>query len=240
MLTVGTEPKIRADRVAFRLASPFVFERFDDDARYALHQAYEEAEAFRHGQVGTEHLLLGLLSIGSGNAKDALTSCGATLEGCRAKVIEAAANKRRPAQAGELTLTDRAARSLERATRLSLRQRSAEVSPEHVLMSVLDVEGTAGQVLRGLLVDPARVRAALESPAANGAARATYTAPAPGSGATASGAKAPHCPRCDTELGSALAHEVVRSKGDDGVELRWVFAYCTSCGAALSGYQLTK
>ena len=228
-----------------------MFERFDDDARFAVERAYEEAEDFRHDQVGTEHLLLGILSIGSGSAAEALVSSGATLEGCRAKVLEAAANKRRaaPAPAQELTLTDRAARSLERATRLSLRQRSQWVNPEHVLLSVLDVEGTAGQVLRGLFVDIGRVRAAVNSggsveagPGLNGPSAVSGPASVPGSHSVARAAAgvAPYCPKCGMELASTLAHKAVASRGDDGLMMRWLLAYCSSCGTAIGGYRLAE
>ena len=229
-----------------------MFERFDDDARFAVERAYEEAEDFRHDQVGTEHLLLGILSIGSGSAAEALVSSGATLEGCRAKVLEAAANKRRaaPAPAQELTLTDRAARSLERATRLSLRQRSQYVNPEHVLLSVLDVEGTAGQVLRGLFVDIGRVRAAVNSgwsvdagPGSNGPAAAVFSPASVAGSHSVAGAVAgvaPFCPKCGMELASTLAHKAVASRGDDGLMMRWLLAYCSSCGTAIGGYRLAE
>ncbi|MBO0693160.1 MAG: hypothetical protein J2P58_09715 [Acidimicrobiaceae bacterium] len=216
-----------------------MFERFDDDAHFAVERAYEEAEAFRHDQVGTEHLLLGLLSIGSGNAAEALMSCGATLEGCRAKVVEAAASKRYPTEGQELTLTDRAARALERATRLSLRQRAPYVNPDHVLLSVLDVEGTAGQVLRGLFVDIARVRALVDSEVkldahrSSGPSQAALTSPR-------SGNTDPRCPKCEKDLNSTLAHKAVASRGDDGLMVRWLIAYCSSCGTAFGGYRLAE
>jgi ATP-dependent Clp protease ATP-binding subunit ClpA len=216
-----------------------VFERFDEEARLAVERAFAEAEAFRHDQVGTEHLLLGLLSVGSGHAAEALVSCGATLEGCRAKVVEAAASKRRPSPGRELTLTDRAARALERATRLSLRQRDEYVNNDHILLSVLDVEGTAGQVLRGLFVDLTRLRAAVNNshgPGVSGgrvAERAVPSHPRLGGGG-------PRCPKCEADLSSTLAHKAVASRGDNGLMVRWLFAYCSSCETALGGYRLAE
>lgn len=215
-----------------------MFERFDDDARFAVELAYEEAEAFRHDQVGTEHLLLGLLGVGGGAAA-ALVSCGATLEGCRAKVVEAAAAKRGLGEGRELTLTDRAARALERATRLSLRQRSPYVNTEHILVSVLDVEGTAGQVLRGIFVDIGRVRTAVSSGGRAESAQRS-NGPAQGFASPSSGGPAPRCARCDMDLNATLAHKAVASRGDDGLALRWLIAYCSSCGTALGGYRLAE
>ena len=215
-----------------------MFERFDDDARFAVERAFAEAEAFRHDQVGTEHLLLGLLSVGSGNAAEALVSCGATLEGCRALTVEAAASKRRPSPGRELTLTDRAARALERATRLSLRQRSEYVTNDHILLSVLDVEGTAGQVLRGLFVDLTRLRALLGAPAVVSAGRVAAEPAVPAS--PRSNGVGPRCPKCEMDLGATLAHKAVASRGDDGLMVRWLIAYCSSCGTALGGYRLAE
>jgi hypothetical protein len=218
---------------------PVVFERFDDPARFAVERAYEEAKAFRHDQVGTEHLLLGLVSDDHDHAAQALIRCGATLEGCRAKVVEAAANKRRPSQ-GELTLTDRAARALERATRLSLRQRSDYVNTDHVLLSVLDVEGTAGQVLRGLFVDLSRLRATVNAPGMVAGGKVDSPLAGHESIGPASAGVTPRCPKCELELGSTLAHKAVTSRGDDGLVVRWLLAYCSSCGTALGGYRLAE
>jgi ATP-dependent Clp protease ATP-binding subunit ClpA len=43
-----------------------MFERFTDDARQAVVLAQEEAVALRHGWIGTEHVLLGVLRGGDG------------------------------------------------------------------------------------------------------------------------------------------------------------------------------
>jgi ATP-dependent Clp protease ATP-binding subunit ClpA len=46
-----------------------MFERFTDDARRAVVAAQEEAAAMRHGWIGTEHLLLGVLAAGGDGAR---------------------------------------------------------------------------------------------------------------------------------------------------------------------------
>jgi len=79
----------------------------------------------------------------------------------RQKVVEAVGNTAPASPDGDLDLTERARRSLQRAVRLANRQRQDHVEAEHILLSVIQVEGRAGQVLRGLGVDPARVRAAV-------------------------------------------------------------------------------
>jgi ATP-dependent Clp protease ATP-binding subunit ClpA len=46
-----------------------MFERFTDEGRQAVVLAQEEAVALRHGWIGTEHLLLGLLRVDGGGAR---------------------------------------------------------------------------------------------------------------------------------------------------------------------------
>jgi ATP-dependent Clp protease ATP-binding subunit ClpA len=46
-----------------------MFERFSDDARQAVALAQEEAVALRHGWIGTEHVLLGVLRTGGDGAR---------------------------------------------------------------------------------------------------------------------------------------------------------------------------
>jgi ATP-dependent Clp protease ATP-binding subunit ClpA len=46
-----------------------MFERFTDEARQAVVLAQEEAAALRHGWIGTEHLLLGVLRADGGGAR---------------------------------------------------------------------------------------------------------------------------------------------------------------------------
>ena len=146
-----------------------VLERYDDEASRVVSAAREEASRLGHGHVGTEHLLLGLLRQRGSHAAEALDASGVFLEPCRQKVSEALASRVTPQATGvgsQLPFTDRASRALDRASRLSLRLGGDVVRSDQILLSVLDVEGTAGQVLRGLSVDPAVVRDALMAEAA--------------------------------------------------------------------------
>lgn len=212
-----------------------MLDRYSDDARKAVGLAHDEARRLGHGHVGTEHLLLGLLAEGDNPASRALQRAGASLALCREKVTEALAS-RSGATVGDpparLELTDRASRALDRAGRLSARLKSDRVESSHVLISVLDVEGTAGQVLRGLSVDLSAVRQgvagagqAVRSPPAEeeaGMGGETGAGPDPG-------AAEPVCATCGAPLGSSLGHAVIASTG--GVDFD--VAYCTMCGATL-------
>ena len=63
-----------------------MFERFTDRARRVLVEAQTESAENRHGFLGTEHILIGLLRLGDGLAYDVLTRHGVELEPLRDKV----------------------------------------------------------------------------------------------------------------------------------------------------------
>src|SRR5262249_30720352 len=60
---------------------------FTAETKYALEGALEEAAKLKHGYVGTEHLLLGLLRESEGVAARALRKHGLTPEQVRREVI---------------------------------------------------------------------------------------------------------------------------------------------------------
>src|SRR5262245_49099168 len=59
---------------------------FTEATKKALHGAAAEADRLGHSYIGTEHLLLGLLSEGSGRAAAILTSHGVHLEAARSEI----------------------------------------------------------------------------------------------------------------------------------------------------------
>jgi ATP-dependent Clp protease ATP-binding subunit ClpA len=63
-----------------------MFERFTKEARQAVALAQEEATQLRHGWIGTEHLLLGVLRAGGDGAR-LLEGFGLQLEPLREEVV---------------------------------------------------------------------------------------------------------------------------------------------------------
>jgi ATP-dependent Clp protease ATP-binding subunit ClpA len=63
-----------------------MFERFTKDARQAVVLAQEEAVALRHGWIGTEHVLLGVLRTGGDGAR-LLAAFGVDAAGVREDVV---------------------------------------------------------------------------------------------------------------------------------------------------------
>ncbi len=208
-----------------------VFERFDEQARRAVELAHDEARRLGHGHIGTEHLLLGILADGQSPAAQALEMSGATLEGCRQKAGEAVGITGGGGDlSAKLALTDRANRALDRAARLSLRRRATHVDNRHILLSVLDVEGTAGQVLRGLSVDLNALRASLDAISEEPPAAAADTGDAI---REPEHRGAPICPTCRSSLAATLAQLVVKANQGGGRSRDYLVVYCSSCGSAL-------
>ena len=199
--------------------------RFSDATQAVVDHAEEEARRLGSPLVGTEHLLLGLLGPGRNRAARLLLAAGATLDGCRSKVVELAGPPGAKPRSGSLELTDRARRTLERADRLSLRLRAAHVEPEHILVPLLDVEGRAGQVLRGVGVDVALLRDA--------AAGDTSVPAAPAVPAGEARLTSPRCPSCGADISAGVAHRTVRSHGPGQGTLEIVVVYCSSCGTTV-------
>ncbi len=64
-----------------------MFERFTERARQVVVLAQEEARTLKHGHIGTEHILLGLLREHDGVAAQVLESFDITLERTRGEVV---------------------------------------------------------------------------------------------------------------------------------------------------------
>ena len=65
-----------------------MFERFTDRARRVVVLAQDEARSLNHNYIGTEHLLLGLITEGEGVAAKALESLDINKDAVRAAVID--------------------------------------------------------------------------------------------------------------------------------------------------------
>jgi ATP-dependent Clp protease ATP-binding subunit ClpA len=204
-----------------------MFDRLSDGARRVVAAAEEEARRFGHPHVGTEHLVLGLLIEGESPAAQALEAAGATLAGARDKVTEAVGQNRPDASGRDLPFTPRAKRALERASRFSLQRRDSYVSTEHLLLGVLDVEGRAGQVLRGLGVDVVSLRDSVDLGAER---RSPGTAVEP---AAQHRSSSPRCQACGTPLAAGLAFRVVPAAGEARESRDFTVVYCSACGSAL-------
>jgi len=148
----------RIKRARMRAQPTGRLRRFTDRARRAVRLAQEEALLRRHGHVGTEHLLLGLLYEGEGVAARALASLGISLEQVRARTEEIIGRGQDP-PAGDIPFTPQAKKVLELSLREALALGHHYIGTEHLLLGLLtEGESTVAQVLARLGADHARVR----------------------------------------------------------------------------------
>ena len=135
-----------------------MFERFTDRARRVVVLAQEEARLLNHNYIGTEHILLGLISEGEGVAAKALESLGISLEAVRQQVEEIIGTGSSSPQ-GHIPFTPRAKKVLELSLREALQLGHNYIGTEHILLGLIrEGEGVAAQVLQKLGADLGRVR----------------------------------------------------------------------------------
>ena len=135
-----------------------MFERFTDRARRVVVLAQDEARGLKHNYIGTERLLLGLISEGEGVAAKALETMGIKGEAVRASVIEIIGEGEKPVE-GHIPFTPRAKRVFELSLREALQLGHNYIGTEHLLLGLLkEGEGVAAQVLTKQGADLAQVR----------------------------------------------------------------------------------
>ncbi|MFE6665570.1 Clp protease N-terminal domain-containing protein [Streptomyces sp. NPDC057697] len=136
------------------------FSRFTPRARNVVMAAQNEARAAHNDQVGTTHLVLGLLSEPEGLAAAFVKAQGITLEELRRAATEALP----PAASGELPEIlpyDAGARkALELTFREALRLGHNYIGTEHILLALLEQEDGTG-VLTGIGLDKATAEAGI-------------------------------------------------------------------------------
>jgi Clp amino terminal domain, pathogenicity island component len=135
-----------------------VFERFTERARQVVVLAQDEARAFRHNYIGTEHLLLGLLREGEGLAARVLTALDITLEEVRAEVARIIGSGDEVAT-GQIPFTPRGKKVLELALREALALGHNHIGAEHILLGLVrEGEGVAMRILLGFDADADKIR----------------------------------------------------------------------------------
>jgi len=112
-------------------------------ARLAVHLGRQEAGAMGCAQLGTEHVLLGLLRADVGAASRALRAAGLDLLAARAAVRELAEmGFGREEATGDLEPTTNCRAAFERALHEAIAAGSDRLRPEHLLLAVLADAGS--------------------------------------------------------------------------------------------------
>ncbi|MGH3072312.1 MAG: Clp protease N-terminal domain-containing protein [Gaiellaceae bacterium] len=134
--------------------------RFTRVARAVVTAAGDEARALGHDRIGTEHLALGAFAVEEGGAHRVLADAGIEPAKLREAVVAAVGEGGEPGRR-RLPFTRAAKRALERALVEAERLQSRFVGSEHVLLGVLEAEGSGGRgVLESAGADPAALREA--------------------------------------------------------------------------------
>jgi ATP-dependent Clp protease ATP-binding subunit ClpC len=175
---VDLEEFIKRQRVsAGENAKKEPFKNFTEQARKAMLLSVDEARRLEHNYVGTEHLLLGLVSEGEGVAAHVLRSFGVELDKTRNEIVSMlnhGREKSNPALSkiktamfqGEIVFAGRQAALTGRAKKvmgLAVEEASLlchhYIETEHLLLGILrEGEGLAVGVLKNLGVDLEMVR----------------------------------------------------------------------------------
>ncbi|MEW8957205.1 ATP-dependent Clp protease ATP-binding subunit [Clostridium sp.] len=127
-----------------------MFERFTERAQKVIMYAQEEAFAFKHGYIGTEHILLGILKE-DGISKNILSSKGITVDKVKDIINEIEGAGEIPLNKNEIPLTPRTKRILDLSLLEARNLGHNYISPEHIMLALIrEPEGVAYTVLNNI------------------------------------------------------------------------------------------
>lgn len=133
-------------------------ETFAESARRVVALAQEEARLLKHGYIGTEHLLLGLLAQQGGVASEVLGSFSVTLDAARQRVADVSApGAEEPVEA--IPFTRHAEKVIELGQLEAQALGHSEFDTAHMLLGLVrESEGAGARVCVALGAEPDEVR----------------------------------------------------------------------------------
>lgn len=130
-----------------------IFGKLTERAQLVLVEAQKESQYFKHGYIGTEHILLGLLKEG-GYAKQVLYINGATIDKVRKLIEDYLGFGDIDISVGEMLLNPRTKRLFDDSLVKARIYDHNYINPEHILLALLDdTEGVAYTILSTLKLD---------------------------------------------------------------------------------------
>ena len=132
-------------------------ERFTQRARRVLSLAHQEAERARNNNIGTEHLLLGLMDEEGGVAGRVLRELGMTSDRVR-EVIRRVTTSSTSFDPSRVELASDTQQVLEHAVDEARRLGHHYIGTEHILLGLVRVDSAAMEVLRRLGVTAEQIR----------------------------------------------------------------------------------
>ena len=125
--------------------------QYTDAASRVMALAEQEARAFNHEYIGTEHILLGLIQEDSGTVSDLLKTFEVDPSEIRHEIEGLVQRGPNSIAVGTIPLTPRARRVIECASDEVKFMNEASVGPEHLLLGLFrEPDGVAGRALRNL------------------------------------------------------------------------------------------
>lgn len=123
-------------------------ENFTSEAKQVLSLAAEDAKSRWHSHVGTEHILIGLLKLGTGEAFKVLTQ-NQSLNAWYLSINRELRNG--PAWVNQISYTPRTKKVLNLAHKEAEVVGSALIAPEHILLALVrEGDGLAAKVMRDM------------------------------------------------------------------------------------------
>ncbi len=151
--------------------------KFTPKAQYALNCALTLASEMGHSYIGSEHLLLGLLSTPDSAASRILTSRGALPEGIKNTIIEITGIGT-PGPISPSDMTPRTKKIIETSAYESAKSNHAYIGTEHLLLALLsDKDCVAVRMLEALGLSAQEIRGDVESYIESSPARASSPKP---------------------------------------------------------------
>jgi ATP-dependent Clp protease ATP-binding subunit ClpC len=139
-----------------------MFERFTEPARQTVALAQDEARKLGHTQVGTEHLLLGLIAEDTGAAGRAFAKLGVTLPAARDAVMALVRPGDPTPPEVQIPFSPRAKGTLEASLRQAMGFKDTSIDTEHILLALLiERDGRTASVLASLACPPDLLRTAV-------------------------------------------------------------------------------
>jgi ATP-dependent Clp protease ATP-binding subunit ClpC len=135
-----------------------MFERFTERARQVIVLAQEEARTLKHGYIGTEHILLGLLREEEGIAARALEELHVSADMVRVRLIRMIGTGDGTVP-GQIPFTPRSKKVIELALREALSLGHNWIGTEHILLALVrEFGGAAARMLRDVGLDAEVIR----------------------------------------------------------------------------------
>lgn len=201
-----------------------VFDRWTGRSLRAITLAQGHARTANHDEVGTGHILLGLLEEGGGVAYLALTALGADPGSLRDALDKRLPRSSEPVT-GHLPFSTRGKKVCELAAREAVQLGCSYVGTEHVLIGLIrEGEGTGAHILVALGLHPGLVEAKVLEllgtfEKAEAARRVRYE------------------PRLAAHAAGGSAFKFARAHPDDGLELHELLAAVKTIDAFLDSHR---